>query len=154
MATKTLKPRLKIVPQPKPGYDCCWLWSGLIDTRGQGYFTMSVDKQKQQRFPAIRYSYENYIGSIPDGIEIYQTCKHPRCVNPEHLIAIPAYEHKTLMNADKHSDRITHCKRGHKLDEKNTYYPPVHWERRCRKCSALRSKAYYSKKKNHQTAGM
>lgn len=89
--------------QAKPQASGCWLWTGINGTRdGYGKFQPSPGQPKQM---AHRWSYEAFIGPIPEGMQIDHLCHtddtecpggrdcvHRRCVNPEHLEAVTASE--------------------------------------------------------------
>lgn len=62
-------------PEPNTG---CWLWEGP----GKVYGDMRVD---YTYVPAHRFSYETFVGSIPEGMMACHKCDTPMCVNPEHL---------------------------------------------------------------------
>jgi len=55
----------------------CWIWTGLRDVSGYGMITIEMR--------ANRFSYENFIGKIPDGMCVENTCGVPSCVNPKCL---------------------------------------------------------------------
>ena len=59
----------------------CWEWSGTHNGYGYGIFLMPGEKPVR----AHRYSYEFYVGPIPEGMVIMHTCDNPPCVNPAHL---------------------------------------------------------------------
>jgi hypothetical protein len=73
--------------------DDCWRWNGTVTH--EGYGVMSVGGRQVK---AHRYSFEHYIGPIPDGQDLDHTCHnrdplchdgddclHRRCVNPRHV---------------------------------------------------------------------
>jgi len=65
----------------------CWLWVGGGAKRFEPRFWVSP-----VMVPAIRWSYAHYIGDIPIGENIYQTCDNKLCVNPDHLCSMkPIY---------------------------------------------------------------
>jgi len=75
------KPALEIFlshVHPK-GEDECWIWEG--GTRGQ-YGAGWLNGRTQG---AHCVSYQLFVGSIPDGIEVMHKCDVPLCVNPNHL---------------------------------------------------------------------
>lgn len=88
---------------------------------------------------AHRFAYELHKGPIPKGLEIDHLCRNTLCVNPNHLEAVTHRENvrrgtsPTARNAMK-----SECKRGHPLDEKNTYLDGT--GRKCKKCLQLRRK--------------
>ena len=60
--------------------DGCWLWTAALSNRGYGNFSV-----KGTTIYAHRFSYETYVGPIPDDMCILHRCDVKRCVNPEHL---------------------------------------------------------------------
>ncbi len=59
----------------------CWLWTGTTNQYGYGIFLMPGE----QPVRAHRFSYEFFVGPIPEGKIIMHTCDNPPCVNPDHL---------------------------------------------------------------------
>lgn len=59
----------------------CWEWQGTHNQYGYGIFLLPGEKPVR----AHRYSYEFYVGPIPEGKVIMHTCDNPPCVNPAHL---------------------------------------------------------------------
>lgn len=66
-----------ICPEPNSG---CWLWMGCTDK--DGYGLLRVDGQNVR---AHRFSYEEFVGPIGDGLLMCHKCDIPSCVNPDHL---------------------------------------------------------------------
>ena len=66
------------IPEPNSG---CWLWFGGVGQKGHGLFRGPGGRQVN----AHRFSYELYVGPIPDGLWALHRCDNPPCVNPEHL---------------------------------------------------------------------
>jgi hypothetical protein len=58
----------------------CWIWQKYKDKDGYGQF-----KFNGVAWRAHRFSYELYVGPIPEGMDLDHTCHIRRCVNPEHL---------------------------------------------------------------------
>ena len=109
----------------------CWEWIGPITSRGYGAFYAN-----KKLIYAHRFSFELFIGKIPDGLQIDHLCKNVRCVNPGHLKACTSRENNlrsdspSARNAKKHS-----CYKGHRFTKKNTYYTTKGGFRICRTCS-------------------
>lgn len=64
----------------------CWEWTGACDQKGYGAFGIGSTKDGTARVVrAHRFSYEHFVGPVPDGLELDHLCRNRRCVNPEHL---------------------------------------------------------------------
>jgi HNH endonuclease len=90
----------------------CWRWDGHLNATGYG----QVYRQYRNHL-AHRYVYELMVGPIPEGMELDHLCRVRDCVNPEHLEPVTREE-----NWARHKRTLTHCRRGHEMDEENTYY--------------------------------
>lgn len=115
----------------------CWLWSGALTGRGYGKFGSPARS-------AHRYMYELFRGPIPDELEIDHLCRVHRCVNPDHLEAVP---HK--VNVERGELRLvlgsrTHCKNGHEFTPENTrtYVGGRGFQRVCRACKRESMREY------------
>ena len=53
----------------------CWIWRPVV-------FKFTVDGK---RYLPTHLAYQLYIGEKPEGKRVCRTCRHPECVNPEHL---------------------------------------------------------------------
>ncbi len=105
----------------------CWQWTGAIaDTR---YGTIGW---KGRSVLAHRLSYQLFIGSIPDGLELDHLCRNRGCVNPTHLEPVTH-----LVNIRRSMSPT--CKRGHsRSDPANGYVRPGNGFRMCRPCMVAR----------------
>ena len=71
--------RERSTPEPNTG---CWLWDRCVNNCGYGQ--LSIGGRKRY---AHRASYEAFIGTIGDGLDVCHRCDTPSCVNPAHLFA-------------------------------------------------------------------
>jgi hypothetical protein len=63
----------------------CWNWTGQVSNSGYGR-TMIPDGDGGTRMVSAQTaSYLAFIGEVPDGKLVGQTCGNRLCVNPEHL---------------------------------------------------------------------
>lgn len=119
--------------------DGCWMWTGKIN-KNTGYGQHGVYKNAIRKdYLAHRYSYELYIGKMPNGFCIDHLCRNRWCVNPDHLepttlkenvlrgIGVCAINHQKI-----------HCIHGHLLSGKNLYITPDN-RRQCKVCNYNRT---------------
>jgi hypothetical protein len=59
----------------------CWLWTASTNEGGYGHFWRGPDDW----MVAHRFSYEHFVGPIPEGLDLDHLCRVRHCVNPEHL---------------------------------------------------------------------
>lgn len=126
----------------------CWLWTGALSGSGYGRFSDVTHPTRS----AHRWAHEFWNGPIPAGLTTDHkchnragdcgggpTCPHRRCVNPDHLEAVPLAVNlrrspntPTSINAAK-----THCDRGHPFNEANTVWHRSggRARRTCRACA-------------------
>lgn len=72
----------KFAPDPNG----CWIWTAAKFDNGYGAFKRSTrDGPGKRQVRAHRWSYEHYVGPIPEGMCVMHTCDVPACVNPDHL---------------------------------------------------------------------
>lgn len=126
----------------------CWGWRGWINKRGYAYFHRRREDGSFITCKAYRWSYEHYVGPIPEGMEIDHLCRNTGCVNPAHLEPVTRREN-VLRSPDTISGaaiRKTECKRGHPFDEENTAYNK-HGHRHCKTCQREATRRSVAKKK-------
>ena len=120
----------------------CWEWQAALRPKPWNYGVFAVGSASdgsRRRVRAHRFSYEHYVGPIPDELELDHLCRNPPCVNPDHLEAVTGSQNVRrgtlpVLSAERQHQK-THCPRGHQYDLLNTYFDPRGW-RQCRECRA------------------
>lgn len=127
----------------------CWLWTG--GKSGVGYGQFWFDGRLR---PAHRWSYERFVGPVPENLTVHHTCEVKACVNPEHLQ--PLTQRDNVMASDgpaRRNSLKTHCSAGHLLVPPNMYKNKYGW-RVCRACHRRWGlEAYARRKKTRSSSG-
>lgn len=129
------------VGQPMDGG--CLPWMGGLRSNGYGTFAIKSGGRWTQT-TAHRAAYRVFCGEIPDGFEVDHLCRNRRCINPDHLEAVPMEENRRRRNAAK-----THCPQGHPYTSANTRMQgdsDGYLTRVCRTCERARSRAKYQRR--------
>lgn len=121
----------------------CWIWQ--LTRNKLGYGTMMVGAWYAGKVTCqkpYRIAYREFVGEIPDGLELDHLCRVPACCNPAHLEAVTHRVNTQRGEQGQWQRKKTQCPQGHPYDEANTYLVPGdRWHRRCRACmKAQRSK--------------
>ncbi len=123
----------------------CWLWTAQVDLHGYGQFWADPETGGVK---AHRWSYEHFVGPIPDGLSLDHLCRNPPCVNPAHLEPVTTRENLIRgVGFPAQNVAKTHCVHGHALVASNVYRPPSQpTVRVCRQCMRdLANRAYRRK---------
>jgi len=75
----------KVIPEPNSG---CWIWLGTVQKNG--YARTAFGSRNSGL--AHKWSYLNFVGAVPAGLELDHRCRVRCCVNPKHLEAITHLE--------------------------------------------------------------
>ncbi|MDN5859950.1 MAG: HNH endonuclease [Pseudonocardia sp.] len=116
----------------------CWIYTGHLSSGG--YSQIALDNgERQYRHVA---SFELFIGTVRDGLQLDHTCRRPACFNPRHLDPVTARTNVLRSNAWGGTNaRKTTCPRGHTYDGVNNQ-----GRRICRRCSSAAALAHYHRK--------
>jgi hypothetical protein len=63
----------------------CWVWQGQISNSGYGRVMERLDDGKTNMVSAQSASYRAFIGPVPEGNLVKQSCGNRLCINPDHL---------------------------------------------------------------------
>lgn len=114
----------------------CWRWPGA---KSHGHGQIYVERKMRY---VHRVSYEEFVGSIPEGMVLDHLCRVRDCFNPSHLEPVTIKEN--TMRGDtitaRHAKK-THCLSGHPYSKENTYRPP-NGGRGCRACRKIARQKY------------
>lgn len=116
----------------------CWMWTASQRRGGYGRFRAGPSTRV-----AHRVSYEALVEHVSDGMQLDHLCRVRLCCNPSHLEPVTPRENtmrgetSARANAGK-----THCPRGHKYDEANTYRERKRHVRQCKACRTLLMRGY------------
>ena len=113
--------------------DECWLWTAGAKTP-EGYGILTVR--------AHRLAYQLLVGAIPSGLTIHHQCRHPACVNPDHLEVVTRSENSALKRG---YNRKTHCYMGHPFTPENTSMDYRGFQR-CKTCHRANQRRYLARK--------
>jgi hypothetical protein len=127
----------------------CWTWTGAINEDGYGIFCKRT---------AHRYSYTQFKGPIPKGLEIDHLCSNRKCINPAHLEAVTHKENIQRSwsrgKCEHFKNRLgeikkakTHCPQGHPYSGENLTIDKSSNARRCIICEQAKFKRYQEKQK-------
>lgn len=138
------------VPPQRPELGPCWLWTRATFRDGYGEFQYATRDTRG----AHRVAYELSIGPIPEGLTVDHVCHngnpscdggreciHRRCVNPDHLEAVPF--RTNVMRGESipaKAARSDTCAKGHDLTDPANLKPPRKngkVRRECRRCTRL-----------------
>lgn len=115
----------------------CWRWTDA--PKDTGYGTISL---RRRIVYAHRFSYESFVGPIPDGLVIDHLCRNRRCVNPAHLEPVTNRENIYIRSVGFFAPYVRgECQRGHPLTTENVYVRPKGGARMCKPCQRMRTRA-------------
>lgn len=123
----------------------CWQWTGnTVGPKAQPYGCFSTSQTPEIKRVTKRahiWSYEKYVGPIPNGLELDHLCRNTLCIHPLHLEPVTGQINKlrgtsfSAINAKKLS-----CPQGHPYNSENTYISKK-GKRHCKLCSYFSVKA-------------
>jgi len=127
--------------------DGCWTWQGRMFPNGYGDTAWAPNRY------AHRWSYEHFVGPIPEGLTLDHLCRNTRCVNPAHLDPVTHRENilRSPIAPAAVNARKTHCKHGHSLADARRSGPDGR-HRHCRMCEVIYNRTYYRRRAARRAA--
>lgn len=115
--------------------ESCWLWE-RPNADGYGRFHF-----RGKPTLAHRWSYQQLVGPIPEGLTLDHLCRKRACVRPEHLELVSLAENKRRGESPAAlNTRKSFCPQGHPYDLFNTI--SRRGKRECRECANARARLY------------
>ena len=126
----------------------CLEWTGAFLSNGYG----SVGIRSFDQSLAHRLAYEEYVGPIPDGLQIDHLCRNRACVEPSHLEVVTQQENmRRGLQSRLINGMDDKCLYGHPYTPENTYRNPNRPSHRsCRECSRIRGAARVGNRNNRK----
>lgn len=110
----------------------CWIWLGGRNRQGYGFF---YPHGPATRILAHRYSYEFFLGPIPEGLTIDHLCRVRACVRPSHLEAVTSEVNIRRSFLHDYGRDFTGCTHGNGA------------AKNCRQCHAEATRRYRARKR-------
>jgi hypothetical protein len=131
----------KVSIDPNSG---CWLWTGALDSDGYGNFRVGSVKDGTRRVvSSYKWAYENYVGMVPEGLELDHLCRVRKCCNPEHLEPVTRSVNQLR---GLNGQPALECKNGHVFTDETTYRK-TDGKRQCLICRKEKINKWYQKNK-------
>lgn len=143
-----IKPKdvVRLMRRIKVGRDGCWNWTGGVAGDNYGAFYHGGRQVYTHRF-----SYELFVGVIPEHLQVDHLCRNHSCCNPKHLELVSGRENKLRgTGASARNAWKRYCVNGHPLYGDNLILRKFkgNIQRGCRKCRSLYDDGYYSKNRS------
>lgn len=136
IAKQPFDPYIRFVSSVRSGDGGCWVWARTLNNKGYGVFGANGSTTY-----AHRWAYEQFVGPIPDGLELDHLCRNRACANPAHLEAVT----HQVNQSRGYWGRKTHCPQGHPYDEANTAYYGK--GRTCMECNRQRVRRFNARQR-------